>query len=82
MTAEQFKVLSKYEKHFKTAEASYIRGIYHSDIIVLSPIYNALGYSIDNINCPDCILTMFKRLAKEYNKYKKYAESRAKRKTE
>ena len=69
MTKKEYEVLSKYEKHFKTAEASYIHGIYHSDIILLTPIYNSIGYSLDNINCADCILTMFKRLSKEYKKY-------------
>ena len=46
MTQDQYKVLSKYEQHFKTAELSYIRGIYHSDIIILTPIYNSLGRAV------------------------------------
>ena len=70
MTKAQYKILQPYEKHFNTASNNYIHGIYHSDIVILLPIYNAIGGTLTNMNCSDCILTMFKVLGREYNKYK------------
>lgn len=77
MTATQFKTLEPYEKHFATAANSYIHGIYHSDITLLEPIYTQLGFRLDNVNCADCILTMFKRLGKAYNEYHRRVEARS-----
>lgn len=74
MTKTQYKTLKPYEKHFATAANNYIHGVYHSDIVILLPIYNTMGGKLTNMNCSDCILTMFKTLGREYNKYKKKYE--------
>lgn len=69
MTKEQYNILKQYEKHFSTARYGYVRGIYSSDIQLVSPIYAQLGYKLSNPNCGECILVMFKNLGIEYNKY-------------
>lgn len=71
MTKEQYKILKPYEKHFNTAKNSYIHGVYQSDISTLLPIYASLGGKLSNPNCSDCVLTMFRVLGREYEKYKK-----------
>ena len=68
---EQHKILSQFEPHFKSAKLGYVRGVYSSDITVLAPIYNSLGYKLSNPNCSGCVLTMFKTLGEEYEKYNK-----------
>ena len=70
MTKEQYKILKPYEKHFLSAQNNYIHGVYHSDVVALLPIYNSIGGKLTNMNCSDCLLTMFKALGREYNKYK------------
>lgn len=69
ITKEQYKTLKPFEQHLKTASLGYIRGVYHSDIQMVLPIYSKLGYKLTNPNCADCVLTMFKVLGNEYNKY-------------
>jgi hypothetical protein len=69
ITKEQFKTLQPFEQHLKTAKLGYIRGVYHSDIQMVLPIYHKLGYKLANPNCADCVLTMFKVLGNEYDKY-------------
>jgi hypothetical protein len=69
ITKEQFKTLQPFERHLKTARLGYIRGVYHSDIQMVLPIYSKLGHKLTNPNCADCVLTMFKVLGDEYNKY-------------
>lgn len=71
LTKTDLKTLQPYESHFKTAKLGYIRGIYHSDIQLLLPLYNKLGYKLNNPNCADCILVMFKKLGEAYDKINK-----------
>ena len=71
LTKEQYKTLTPYEQHFTTAKLGYIRGVYHSDIQSVLPVYSSLGYKLTNPNCADCVLVMFKTLGIEYEKYKK-----------
>lgn len=71
ITKEQYKSLQPYEHHFVTAKLGYIRGIYHSDIQSVLPIYSSLGHKLTNPHCADCVLVMFKTLGIEYDKYKK-----------
>ena len=71
ITKEQFNTLQLFEQHFTTAKLGYIRGVYHSDIQAVLPIYSKLGYKLTNPNCADCVLVMFKTLGIEYEKYKK-----------
>lgn len=80
ITKEQFKTLQPFERHLKTARLGYIRGVYHSDIQMVLPIYSKLGYKLTNPNCADCVLTMFKVLGNEYDKYKNKENKNVKRK--
>ena len=68
---EQYQILSQYETHFRTSKHGYIRGVYSSDVITVTPIYNSLGHKLSNPNCSDCVLAMFKILGEEYEKYNK-----------
>lgn len=71
LSKEQYKTLSQFEQHFQTAKHGYIRGVYSSDVITVAPIYSSLGYTLSNPSCSDCVLTMFKILGNEYEKYNK-----------
>ena len=77
ITKEQYKTLQPFEQHLKTAKLGYIRGVYHSDIQTVLPIYSKLGDKLSNPNCADCVLTMFKVLGNEYDKYIKKNEDRS-----
>ena len=77
ITKEQYKTLQPFEQHLKTAKLGYIRGVYHSDIQTVLPIYSKLGHKLSNPNCADCVLTMFKVLGNEYDKYIKKTEDRS-----
>lgn len=82
ITKEQYKELKPYEQHFKTAQLGYIRGVYHSDIQSVLPIYSKLGHKLSNPNCADCVLTMFKVLGVEYDKYKNKEDKKCQEKTQ
>lgn len=71
ITKEQHKILSQFEDHFKTSKLGYIRGVYSSDVITVTPIYHSLGHRLTNPNCSECVLNMFRVLGEEYDKYTK-----------
>lgn len=77
ITKEQYETLQPFEQHLKTAKLGYLRGVYHSDIQTVLPIYSKLGHKLSNPNCADCVLTMFKVLGNEYDKYIKKNEDRS-----
>ena len=77
ITKEQYRTLQPFEQHLKTAKLGYLRGVYHSDIQTVLPIYSKLGHKLSNPNCADCVLTMFKVLGNEYDKYIKKNEDRS-----
>lgn len=68
LTKSQIKILEKFLSHLKTAKLGYIRGVYHSDIQEVTPIYSSLGHKLKNPNCAECVLVMFKTLSIEYDK--------------
>ena len=70
INADEFTILSQYEKNFNQARSDYLRGIYSRDIETVRPIYERIGYKLSNPNCGGCVLTMFKQLSKEYEIYK------------
>lgn len=70
INADEFTVLSQYEKNFNQARSDYLRGIYSRDIETVKPIYERIGYKLSNPNCGGCVLNMFKQLSKEYEIYK------------
>jgi len=70
LTKEQFAILKPYESHFETSKCDYVRGLYHKDVVVLEPVYNALGYRLESASCPTCVLGMVKVLAQHYYLYK------------
>ena len=70
INADEFTILSQYEKNFNQARSDYLRGIYSRDIETVKPIYERIGYKLTNPNCGGCVLNMFKQLSKEYEIYK------------
>lgn len=70
INADEFTILSQYEKNFNQARSDYLRGIYSRDIETVKPIYERIGYKLSNPNCGGCVLNMFKQLSKEYEIYK------------
>lgn len=81
LTKSDLEILGKYETDFRNAKNGFIRGIYHSDVVLLSPIYKSIGYELSNPSCSDCILTMFKRLGTYYENNKDiYGDKKVKRK--
>ena len=70
INADEFTILSRYEKNFNQARSDYLRGIYSRDIETVKPIYERIGYKLSNPNCGGCVLNMFKQLSKEYEIYK------------
>ena len=70
INADEFTILSQYEKNFNQARSDYLRGIYSRDVETVRPIYERIGYKLSNPNCGGCILNMFKQLSKEYEIYK------------
>ena len=66
LTKAEINTLSKYEAHLNRALKGYTMNVYMSDINVLEPIYNKLGYTLHNRSCSGCILTMLKILANVY----------------
>ena len=70
INADEFTILSQYEKNFNQARSDYLRGIYSRDIETVRPIYERIGYKLTNPNCGGCVLNMFKQLSKEYEIYK------------
>lgn len=66
LTKADKTVLKKYETHLKRALDGYVRGIYESDIIQLSSIYNKYGEQLENKHCPTCVLGMIRFLANKY----------------
>lgn len=80
ISKEQYKTLSQFERHFKTAKLGYVRGVYSGDVITVTPIYHSLGHHLANPNCSECILSMFKILGDEYEKYiKRYGRKEQER---
>lgn len=61
-------VLEQYEVHLKRAVDGYVRGIYTTDLDVLTPIYAKFGLQLENKHCSTCVLGMMKFLATQYYK--------------
>lgn len=81
LTKNDFEILDKYAVNFRNARNGFIRGVYHSDIVLLSPIYKSIGYELSNPSCSDCVLTMFKRLGTYYENNKEiYGDKKIRRK--
>lgn len=81
LTKNDFEILERYTSDFRNASNGFIRGIYHSDVILLLPIYKSIGYELSNPSCSDCVLTMFKRLGTYYEKNKEiYGDKKIRRK--
>lgn len=66
LSKSDIKTLKGYETHLKRAKDGYVRGIYSSDIDVLEPIYNRLGYHLENRHCAPCVLGMLRLLSEIY----------------
>ena len=62
----EVKILAKYETHLKRALDGYVKGIYHSDLNELEPIYNRMGQHLENRSCSTCVLGMLIFLANKY----------------
>lgn len=67
---EQFEILKPYEQHFETAKGDYVRGLYSRDVDVMRGVYAQLGYHLESVSCPVCVLTMVKVLGEQYYLYK------------
>lgn len=70
INANEFIILSQYERNFDQARSDYLRGVYSRDIDTVKPIYERIGYKLSNPNCGGCVLNMFKQLSKEYEIYR------------
>lgn len=60
------KTLSAYEIHLQRALNGYVKGLYTADLNRLEPIYNNLGYELENRHCATCVLGMMTVLANKY----------------
>ena len=68
LTKKETDILKDYEVHLNRALDGYIRGIYTTDLNKIEPIYNRLGYRLENRSCANCVLGMLNHLAKIYFK--------------
>lgn len=68
LTKTEINILTEYEPHLKRAQNGYVRGIYTTDLNRLEPIYNKLGFRLENRSCSTCVLGMLQNLAKIYFK--------------
>ena len=68
LTKSDYNTLKEYEQHLNRANNGYVRGIYTYDLNRLEPIYNKLGFRLENRNCSTCVLGMLQALAKKYFK--------------
>ena len=68
LTKKDRTVLEQYEVHLKRAKDGYVRGIYSTDLDVLSPLYAKFGLHLENKNCSTCVLGMLQFLANKYYK--------------
>lgn len=59
-------VLEEYKVHLTRARDGYVRGIYSTDIDVLTPIYAKFGLHLENKHCSTCVLNMLQFLANKY----------------
>ena len=68
LTKKDRTVLEQYAVHLKRAKDGYVRGIYSTDLDVLSPLYAKFGLHLENKNCSTCVLGMLQFLANKYYK--------------
>lgn len=68
LTKKETDILKDYEVHLNRALDGYVRGIYTTDLNKIEPIYNRLGYRLENRSCANCVLGMLNHLAKIYFK--------------
>ena len=68
LTKGEISILKDYEVHLNRALDGYVRGIYTTDLNKIEPIYNRLGYRLENRSCANCVLGMLNHLAKIYFK--------------
>lgn len=68
LTKGEINILKDYEDHLNRALDGYVRGIYTTDLNKIEPIYNRLGYRLENRSCANCVLGMLNHLAKIYFK--------------
>lgn len=69
LSKAEYRALQPYSRHLKSSQNGYIRGVYHSDVQAVLPIYTKYGYKLSNPNCADCVLSMFKKLGEMYREY-------------
>jgi hypothetical protein len=71
MTKEQYKQLSKYEKHLNLAyKSKELSALTSGAVLELATIFEQLGYHLDNKQCGHCLVQMCAKLGELYNNYK------------
>lgn len=65
-TKKERSVLEQYKIHLQRAKDGYVRGLYSTDLDVLSPLYAKFGMHLENKHCAACVLGMMQFLANKY----------------